>query len=77
MNVVVIKPCEVCDTLVEDVDDPNFKGQWLCYTCHCHKTGRPVKEALNALATLFKRLHREKEKATSVDQAVDRVLGLE
>ncbi len=55
---LITKPCEICDEPVEDVDDPNFKGRWLCYTCHCHQEGRDIKKALNDAAAALKILAR-------------------
>lgn len=53
---IIKKPCEDCGFIVPDRDDPTFAGAWLCYSCHCKRTGRDEKKALNDLATIIKGL---------------------
>lgn len=58
---IITKPCESCGTPVPDRDDPTFTGPWVCYGCHCEKTGRDLKTALNALAAIVKGVYKEPE----------------
>ncbi len=54
MHPFVTKPCEKCGVPVTDQDDPNYKGKWTCYYCHCQLTGRDVKKTLNDLSQMMK-----------------------
>jgi len=51
---LVGKPCEMCDDVTVDRDDPAFTGRWLCYWCHCSVRGFDHKERLNWFAEMFK-----------------------
>lgn len=51
---LAIKACESCGEGVEDVNDPSFKGAWLCYYCHAVREGKDLKKVVNALAQFVK-----------------------
>lgn len=51
---IVTKACEDCGTPVQDKNDPNFKGKWLCYWCYSIAEGKDPKNLLNGVATAMK-----------------------
>ncbi len=52
MAAFITKPCEDCGTPVLDRDIPC--PVWICYHCHCIRTGRDTKAALNSLVEMIK-----------------------